>query len=384
MRPAARVAAAIEILDLWLGSEARAERLLRDWGRANRYAGSKDRRAISDMVYDCLRRRRSLAWGRGEDGRALMIGWCAAEGWPLDEVFCGDRFAPPPLAEAERAAPGPAPEATRLDHPDWLTDELRRSLGGDYETILTAMQARAPADLRVNRLKASRDAARVRLAREGIETAPVDIAPDALRAAPGAPVARTGAFADGWVEPQDAASQAAAMAAPPAPGEAVLDYCAGGGGKALALAAFGPARVVAHDIDPSRMRGLPARAARAGARIEIRGPDDLGEEMFDLVFVDAPCSGSGAWRRDPEAKWRLSPERLAALTRAQEAAFRGGLARLRPGGRIVYATCSLLTCENEGRAARFAADGRLTRLAERRFSPADGGDGFYCCVFTTG
>jgi 16S rRNA (cytosine967-C5)-methyltransferase len=180
------------------------------------------------------------------------------------------------------------------------------------------------------------------------------------------------------VELQDAASQAVADALLPLdPGARVLDYCAGGGGKALALAAQG-ARVSAHDADPRRMVDIPARAARAGARIEVLAPGTLGARVFDAVLVDAPCSGSGAWRRQPEAKWRLDPERLAALGALQADVLIAAARHVRPGRRLLYATCSLLAAENGGIVDRFLAETPgFAREWERRLTPRDGGDGFY-------
>ncbi len=189
-------------------------------------------------------------------------------------------------------------------------------------------------------------------------------------------VKSSAAFREGLVELQDAASQAVAdMLLPVVPGARVLDYCAGGGGKALALAASG-ARVTAHDADPRRMADLPERARRAGARIEVA--ERLGRERFDLVLVDAPCSGSGAWRRQPEAKWRLDEARLAALTALQGEVLRAAARHVAAGGTLAYATCSLLDAENGAVVEGFLAETpRFARVAERRLTPLDGGDGFY-------
>lgn len=385
MTPAARLAAAIEVLAAIEAVDEPADRVVAAWGRANRYAGSKDRAAVADRVYDCLRRRRSLAWRLQADGaRAAVLGSVLAEGADPDALFTGVGHAPAPLTADERAAlalpPPPAPDPVRLDYPDWLDGPLRDSLGAALEASMTALQARAPVDLRVNTLKADLAAARAALAGEEIEAAPVALAPTCLRAAPGAAVARTRAYAEGLVELQDAASQAAALFAAPKPGETALDFCAGGGGKTLALAAAmrGEGRLIAHDAAPRRMRDLPARLARAGARAEIATGAALGalEGACDLVFVDAPCSGSGAWRRDPAGKWRLTPARLADLRAAQQAALAQARRFVRPGGRLAYATCSMLACENAG---ALAACG-LTPRAELRLTPADGADGFYCAV----
>ncbi|MFV0474845.1 MAG: RsmB/NOP family class I SAM-dependent RNA methyltransferase [Pikeienuella sp.] len=382
MTPAARAAAAIGILDALIAGEGRAEPLLRAWGRANRYAGSKDRRAVADIVYDGLRRPRSLGWRSGASGgRGIVHGLALAEGRGVEEIFSGARHAPSPLVDEERRAPaGDPPDPVRHDHPDWLLAPLRESLGARYGACLMALGGRAPVDLRANRLKGGREAALAALAEDGIAAEPLGAA-DAIRCPPGAPVARSRAYRDGLVEPQDEASQAGAAFAAPAPGETVLDFCAGGGGKALAFASLmgGRGRIVAHDVAPARMRDLPSRAARAGARIEIADAAGLGrlKAAVDLVFVDAPCSGSGAWRRDPEAKWSLTPETLDRRIEDQRAAFAAALDYMRPGGRIVYATCSILAAENGAQARALAARHGLTLEAELIRLPDEGADGFY-------
>jgi 16S rRNA (cytosine967-C5)-methyltransferase len=385
MTPAARLAAAIEVLESYEREDAPADRLLAAWGRANRYAGSKDRAAIADRVYTVLRRWRSLAWPlRAETARAAVIGSVLAEGGDPAALFDGQRYGPAPLTDAERAAlaspPPPPPDPVRLDYPDWLDGRLRDSLGDRFETVMAALRERAPADLRVNALRTDREAARAALAAEGVETDPVALSPLALRAAPGAPIARTGAYADGLVEPQDAASQAVAEFAAARPGETTLDVCAGGGGKTLALAAAqrNEGLIAAWDADLRRMRDLPARAARAGAAIRLL--DAAGLEALrgrcDLVLVDAPCSGSGSWRRDPGGKWRLTAARLADLVALQARLLTEAASFAAPGGRIVFATCSLLSEETAPPAPQgWREAARLT------LTPAEGGDGFGAARF---
>jgi 16S rRNA (cytosine967-C5)-methyltransferase len=385
MTPAARLAAAIEALETFEREDAPADRLLAAWGRANRYAGSKDRAAVADLFYAMLRRRRSLAWPlRADTPRAAAIGLVLAEGGDPAALFDGARHGPAPLTADERAAlaepPPLPPDPVRLDYPDWLDAPLRASLGPAFEASMAALQERAPVDMRVNRLKVDLATARVALAEDGVEAAPVPGAPLCLRAAPGARVVRSRAYAEGLVELQDAASQRAALFAEAQPGETVLDFCAGGGGKTLALAAElgGRGRVIAWDAAPARMKDLPARAARAGAEIGIADAPALEALRggCDLVFVDAPCSGSGAWRRDPGGKWRLTPERLAALRAQQAAVLAEAAAFAAPGGRILYVTCSLLADENAPPAPSGWAVAR--RLA---LTPADGADGFGCLAF---
>jgi len=393
MTPGARAAAAIGLLDRVLAGEA-AERALTRWARASRFAGSGDRAAVRDFVFDALRCRRShlAASGQGaETGRALILGGVVAAGGDPDAVFSGAGHAPPPLDAAERAAlaaaPAPAdwPAAVRLDIPDWLEPELRASLGDAAEAVLATMRARAPVFVRVNSARIDRDGAIAALAADGTEAVPEPLAETALRLGRGATKLRAAAaYRDGLVELQDAASQAVVADLPLAGCRRVLDYCAGGGGKTLAMAARHPdAAYVAHDADPRRMADLPDRARRAGIAVALRDTAGLaGEAAFDLVLCDVPCSGSGSWRRAPEAKWRLTPDRLADLHEIQAAILAEAAGHVAPGGRLAYITCSLLDAENEAQAARFLAarpGWRITR--ERRLTPADGGDGFYLAVF---
>jgi 16S rRNA (cytosine967-C5)-methyltransferase len=392
MTPAARNQAAIEILEGWAPGRP-MDRLLTGWGRAHRFAGSGDRAAIADLVYDALRRWRSLGWpeGAGAEGARARLLALAAEAGAVEAVFSGARHAPAPPTEAERAwlarregELAGAPEAVRLDVPDWLLPEFRASLGARTAAVLEALRGRAPVDLRVNRLKGDAAAAREALAEAGVETEPAPLAPDGLRVTAGARALRRAApLLDGRVEVQDAASQAVAAFACARPGERALDFCAGGGGKALALAAEmgGAGEVVAHDAAPARMADLPGRAAREGAAIRVL-PGAVPEAgRFDLVFADAPCSGSGAWRRNPDAKWALTPEGLARMTGLQAQVLDAAARFVRPGGRLVYATCSLLEAENGAAAAAFAARGGPEPAEVLRLTPLEGGDGFFAARF---
>ncbi|MEL6235352.1 MAG: RsmB/NOP family class I SAM-dependent RNA methyltransferase, partial [Pseudomonadota bacterium] len=293
MTPGGRIAAAIEILDAIIapppGQGALADHALRDWGRRHRFAGAGDRRAIADLVYDGLRRRRSLGWRLGESGRGVMLA-LAAECGAL-EPFSGEGHAPPRPTDDERAAlarAGPPDAAVALDCPAWLETRLRADLGAAFVPVMLALQHRAPLHLRVNRLKADRTSAIHALAQDHITAVPLAEDPDALAVDDGARLLRrSAAFASGLVEIQDLSSQRVARLARAAPGETLLDYCAGGGGKALALAAHqggayqgGAARgeagrIFAHDAAPARMGDLPKRAERAGARIVLCPPAAL-------------------------------------------------------------------------------------------------------------
>ncbi len=374
MTPAARAGAAIAVLDAILAGD-NAEHALTGWARAARYAGSGDRAAVRDLVFQALRRRRSAAArGGGDSGRGLILGLAreAGEaGW-----FSGAPHGPAPERPDEAGREPAGDEA--LDVPDWLAPRLRAALGADYTAVMQAMRDRAPVVLRVNAGRIGRDEAMTRLAAEGIATRPNSLAALALEVTDGArKVQHSDSFAAGLVELQDAASQAVVEALPLADGLRVLDLCAGGGGKTLAMAARARLSLWAHDAAPRRMADLPQRAARAGAAVILTDSPEAAAP-YDLVLTDVPCSGSGSWRRDPEGKWALTPGRLAGLAGVQD----GILARaatLAP--RIAYATCSFLREENEDRIAAFLSGHLDWRLqADHRFTPLDGGDGFFLAI----
>ncbi|WP_071798582.1 RsmB/NOP family class I SAM-dependent RNA methyltransferase [Natronohydrobacter thiooxidans] len=379
MTPAARHQAAIEILDRILGG-APAEQALTGWARGARYAGAKDRAAIRDLVFDVLRCKRSCAHlGGSMTGRGLILGLLRSAGQEAGAIFTGQTHAPPPLTAEEAAyQPPPLPEPVALDCPDWLMPAFTASLGDDHVAVLQALRQRAPVFLRVNLARIGRDAAMARLAEEGIATRPHPLAPSALEVIGNARgVQRSGAYAEGLVELQDAASQAVIADLPALEGLRVLDYCAGGGGKSLAMAALG-AQVTAHDANPARMRDLPARAARAGVTVPMLAAP---AGQFDLVLCDVPCSGSGSWRRAPGGKWGLTPERLAQLRQIQRAILDQVAPRVRPGGWLAYVTCSLFALENQAQIADFAArHAEFSLQSSRSLTPLEGGDGFYLAL----
>ncbi|MGF1447080.1 MAG: RsmB/NOP family class I SAM-dependent RNA methyltransferase [Pikeienuella sp.] len=391
MTPSARVAAAIAVIDDWWAGEAGLDRVLAGWGRANRYAGSSDRRALADLVYDAIRRLRSSLWVAGAPdlgavaapGRPALLGALRQDGADPAAFFDGSRHGPAPLSADERAGRplAEAPSAVALDLPDWLMTEDR--LGEVPRAGLDRQRVRAPLHLRASSQKGGPARAAELLAEDGIETEPGPLAPDCLTVRSGArQVARSRAYLHGHVEIQDAASQAVAIfGAPEVAAPLVLDLCAGAGGKALALAdrlASG-GRVLAHDISAARLAELPPRAARAGLRIETRAPGALHnlEGRCDLVLVDAPCSGSGAWARNPDAKWRLTEPRLAELCQLQAALITQAAGLTRPGGLVVYATCSMMPVENRAAVDQALSDAPLTLEQTRSWSPLDGGDGFF-------
>jgi 16S rRNA (cytosine967-C5)-methyltransferase len=385
MTPGARLAAAIGILDRILDGEGAEPALIR-WARQNRYAGSGDRAAIRDIVFDGLRRKRSAAaLGGVMSGRGIVLGLVLQQGQDPDTLFTGTGYAPPVLSGAERQVierPVGASPDVEHDVQDWVWDILCADHGEAAPAIAQALRDRAEVHLRVNLAQADRDTARVRLSEQGIETAPHPLAHTALRViGPDRKLRQSAAFQTGLVEFQDAASQHAVTALGPLKGLTVLDYCAGGGGKSLAVAAAG-ARVTAHDAAPDRMSDLADRAARAGARIDVCPPDRLeAGRRFDLVLVDAPCSGSGAWRRSPDAKWRMTPGDLSAYVALQGQILNKAVQYCRPGGRLAYATCSLFRAENAAQAARASSELPLRLLHDRQLTPLDGGDGFYISVF---
>jgi len=379
MTPAARAAAAIEAIDA-IRAGTPAEKALTTWARRSRYAGSKDRAAVRDLVFSVLRRWRSTAAeGGGKSGRARLLGLLRQQGKDPSEVFSGAVHAPAPLTPAEAAVPetGEPPAPVRLDLPDWLWPGWQASLGAEAEAVAALFRDRAPVFVRANRARITREALAAELAAEGIETRPHPLSPTALEVltAPRA-IAGTAAFAEGRAELQDAASQAVADALPEA--RRVLDFCAGGGGKSLALAARFEADFAVHDAAPRRLAPLWPRAERAGARLRPWRP---GEGDFGLVLCDVPCSGSGAWRRAPEGKWRLTAERLDALCELQQQILAAAAPLVAGGGTLAYATCSVLDRENDGAVARFLErHSGWHQGTARRFSPAEGGDGLFVAL----
>ncbi|MFS8039318.1 RsmB/NOP family class I SAM-dependent RNA methyltransferase [Xanthobacter sp. AM11] len=368
MTPAARLSAAIEILADVAARRRPVSDALKDWGLAHRFAGSGDRAAIAGLIYDTLRRRASAAHVMGsEEPRALVLGMlvlmrgldAAAIGLLAD----GGRFAPAPLTadeQARLAAPdlAGAPPFVRGDYPQWLHASLRHVFGEDAVAEGQALAARAPLDLRVNTLKGDPEAARAALAH--LHPGPGRFSPLALRIVLDAegkapPVTSEPAFLKGEVEVQDEGSQLAAIIAQPLPGTQVLDLCAGAGGKTLEFAALmdNKGQLYAHDSDIRRLKPMHERLARAGVRnVQVRSPrgaEDVLADLeghMDLVLVDAPCTGTGTWRRNPDAKWRVRPGALAQRVAEQAKILEDAARYVRPGGRLAYVTCSLLDEEN--------------------------------------
>jgi len=417
MRDGGRVSAAIEVLTEIEARHFPVKMALKRWGEAARYAGSKDRAFVSGLVLDALRRKRSLGWMMGDaTARGVVLGVLAFTWkWPVERIAeaGSEEHGFGALSEAEQARlkdpvsldGAPAPVAG--DYPDWLEPHLARALGAGQAVEMAALSERAPVDLRINTLKA--DAERGAKALAPINAAPAGILPNAFRIPAPAAADRTPsveavpAFSKGWFEVQDLGSQIAAAVAGEVKGKQVLDFCAGGGGKTLALAAAmgNSGQIFAHDSDARRLADTIRRGQRAGVRnLQIRSPIEAQplkglEGKIDVVFVDAPCTGAGTWRRHPDAKWRLSPDQLAKRQIEQDSVMEDASTFVKPGGRMVYVTCSLLTEENEDRVAAFldrhpeftarpiALDGvtHVTPEGYLRLTPHRAGtDGFFAAV----
>jgi 16S rRNA (cytosine967-C5)-methyltransferase len=422
MRLPGRMAAAIEILEDIDRRHRPVADALKSWGLDNRFAGSADRAAIGNFVYDALRKRLSHAWAMGADSARALVLSVAVRDWgePLDEMsdlFAQDTHAPETLSadEVHRLSMtdpfADAPDHVRADLPKWTLPHL--PFGDDLVMEGRGIAERPPLDLRVNTLKSSRDKVLKALGRFGAVA--TELSPLGIRIPAGVRDSRTPnvqveeSFLKGGFEVQDQGSQLVTLLAAAKPGEQVLDLCAGAGGKTLAMAAGmdNKGQLFAHDSDRHRLAPIYDRLKRNGVRnAQVRPPaegalDDLAGRM-DLVLIDAPCTGSGTWRRRPDAKWRLTLEQMGERVAEQRAILAEGARYVRPGGRLVYVTCSILDDENSVQAAAFATaqpqfaamdagrvlgalalTGRVRALSTGVLTtPArTGTDGFYCAMF---
>ena len=430
MTPGAQVAAAIDILTVIDTGDRPADDAAADYFRRRRYIGAKDRAHIAGHVYAVLRHRAALDWWIGiyrvdvGPRSRVIAALVLIEGWrPETIVACcdGDRFRPARLSEAEerlvrgltaRTLRHPEmPRAVANDLPEWLVPYLDRVFGKGLESEMAALNAPATTDLRVNLLKADRETANRALAREGASAEPTPLSPIGLRLRERVPLGNLSAFKEGLVEVQDESSQIAALLADAQPGMRVVDFCAGAGGKTLALAAgmANRGKLVACEVSLRRLERSARRLRRAGVsnveRRALTGERDKWVKRhaggFHRVFVDVPCLGTGTWRRNPDAKWRSGPEDLAELVERQQQILRSAARLVRPGGRLIYATCSLLREEDEAQAEAFLAaepDFSLLPIARAwdetiggaspggqhylRLTPAQHGtDGFFVAVF---
>jgi len=423
MRLPGRIAAAIEVLADIEARKRPVSEALKAWGLANRFAGAGDRAAIGNLVYDALRRKQSHAALMGsESPRALVLSVVVREwGISVDDLvqnFAGDTHAPQTITPDEKTAlearsSDVHPEGhIAADVPEWVAPQLAESFGDDWVAEAQAMAARPPLDLRVNSLKSNPDRVLKSLSRFSPEAGPVT--PNGIRIAAGTGDSRTPnvltdeAYLKGWFEVQDQGSQAVSLLVDARPGEQVLDLCAGAGGKTLAMAAAmnNKGQIFAFDSDRNRLAPIYDRLKRNGVRnVQVRPPepgalDDLVGKL-DRVVIDAPCTGSGTWRRQPTAKWKLTPEQVAQRVEEQREILEQGVTYVKPGGALVYITCSILPDENSRQATAFldrhpdfeAVPGNTLWMkhfsgtkARARFSPeggillsplSTGTDGFY-------
>jgi 16S rRNA (cytosine967-C5)-methyltransferase len=381
MRDGARQQAAIEILTSLENQRQPAADAVKAWMLSHRFAGSKDRAEIGDLVFGALRWKQSSAWRMGADDPrawvwgALRWGFGKSAEW-IEQSTHDDPHAPAPPTEAERAALAGAtldgaPAHVRGDYPEWLDESFARMFGDERAEEGAALAAPAPLDLRTNALKTSRE----KLIEALSESPKLKERPQASPHTPEGvripwsqgrnfPWATEQTFVKGWFEVQDEGSQLAARLSGAQPGMQVADVCAGGGGKTLALAALmqNKGQIFAYDVDGRRLAPVKERADRAGVRnVQIRAPmrtkdalEDLRGRM-DIVFVDAPCTGSGTWRRNPDSKWRLRPNALVKRLEEQREALAMAAPLVKPGGALVYVTCSVLPEENEDQVAAFLA-----------------------------
>jgi 16S rRNA (cytosine967-C5)-methyltransferase len=376
MTPSARLSAAIEVFADIETRRRPAADTLKDWGLSHRFAGSGDRAAIAGLAYDALRRRASSAWLMDEaSARAVLIGMLRRERGlataDIEALCSGARFAPEPLTEAEKSALegralADAPAHVQGDYPDWLDPYFARAFGDERAGEGEALASRAPLDLRVNSLAATRDDLAPKLSHLGAE--PARWSPMGLRIRLAAEAKSPAIHAEpvylkGQIEIQDEGSQLAAVLAAAEPGEQVVDLCAGAGGKTLALAAAmeNHGQIYATDSDKRRLVAIHDRLLRADARnVQVRTPRGEADVLSDLagradlVLIDAPCTGTGTWRRNPDAKWRIRPGALAERLKQQEAVLERAASLVKPGGRIAHVTCSVLVEENGDRIRAFA------------------------------
>ncbi len=435
MTPGARLAAAIEILEAIEDANTAADAIIRAYFRPRRYAGSKDRRAVGGRVFDVIRHRARLDWwiaGAAGDmqpsarlrvlASVLILDKETPEG--VKSLFDGSAHSPSSLDAAEEELlenlsgkpllHEAMPPGVVYEVPEWLDETLQGQWGENYEAEMTALNLPAPVDIRVNTGRVSRDQARKSLSIDHIKTEPAALSPIGLRLSERARLEETKAFKKGLIEVQDQGSQLIALLCETKPGMTVVDYCAGAGGKTLALAdamalqggEASKGALIACDISSKRLSGMDDRLKRCGVKkIQKLVLDDEPalaalEGTADRVLVDVPCSGTGAWRRHPEARWRLTPERLDQHVGEQQKVLEAAAKLVKPGGHLIYATCSVLIQENENQVEAFLDNHRIftlmpiadiwSRILPTPCPPSETGvrltpastdtDGFYCAV----
>ena len=380
MRPAAQIQAAIELL-LEIEIERRpADRILSNYYRSRRYIGSKDKAAISETVYEVLRQKGALSWLATESAmddspRSWVLLYLIKNKRDVDELFIGDEYSPDIMTDNEAAASVQAsrlvqeneienaPASARLNLPEWLFPIMQASLGESFEAEMEVLQQRAELCIRTNTLKTTRENLQITVQQEDLETKETRFSPWGLTVAQKISFNHLQAFKDGLFEIQDQGSQLIALATGVKPGDKVVDFCAGAGGKSLALAAQMENKGVIHacDVHTKRLENLARRKKRAGVHnIQTHVLSSERDKWvkrqagkMDVVLVDAPCTGTGTWRRSPDARWNLELENLESLKSLQSSILESSARLVKPGGKLVYATCSLLTAENEEQIQRF-------------------------------
>ncbi|MBI1364009.1 MAG: methyltransferase domain-containing protein [Proteobacteria bacterium] len=379
MQYPAQIQAATELLAQIESSNLPADRLMAGYFRPRRYIGSKDKKVIAEAVYAMQRGRGVLAWAVGEVGlplsaRSMTLAWLVQNKQRVADIFTGAQYQPEPLDEIETKA---LPKLIKLDfetapadaehnYPAWLEASLKAAFGLRFADAMQAMNTRAPLDLRANTLKINRDDLMQRLRANGVDVMRAPHAPDGLRVADNKSLFTMQEFKDGLFEVQDEGSQIAARMSAVQPGMKVIDFCAGAGGKTLALAAMmgNKGRLQALDVADSKLKELRKRIARAGVdNVNARPITNEWDawlkrqkDSADVVLVDAPCSGSGTWRRNPDSKWRLTPQTLQEVADKQRNILHSASRLVKHGGRLVYITCSVLPEENQGQIDAFLAD----------------------------
>ena len=382
MTPGAHIAAAIEVLDQILAGE-NAEVSLIKWGRSNRFAGSGDRYAIRDIVYDALRQKNSLTKrSKNISGRSWIIALLKKREVNLDEYFGATRYSPPKIKKWELELLPIENESDLYDIPDWLWPKWKASLGIKAIEVAGTLKERANIFLRVNIIKGTREDAIQALEKDGIISKFHPTVSTALIVNKGTrKIKNSEAYNIGLVELQDASSQASVLKLNIDLNGPILDFCAGGGGKSLALSAYLNKPIFAYDANFERMKDLPNRARRSGANIRIIKSNDLKKSHYGLVFCDVPCSGSGSWRRDPEGKWSLTLQDYEKLLSLQKDILATASQLVKPNGNLVYATCSILKDENKAQIQKFLENENDWVFQKEKFSiPSELGDGFYFSI----
>jgi len=424
MRPAARIQSAIEILDLIFEGKRPADALIGDYFKARRYAGSKDRRSISERVYSILRKKAKLNWISEQlqitqSARIFALIDSILREEDIETIFTEGEYNPAPLQGKEEDVAhfmdtlldiSSAPQYVRLEFPEWLEADLTTSLGDDFDVILNALNEEAPLDLRINTLHPDAKKAAAVLAEENFETEVGPFSPICLRSQKKVKLGGHKSYQDGLIDIQDEGSQLIALLSQAKGCDMVMDFCAGGGGKTLALAAEmeNEGQLYALDISSTRLFKMKKRLERAKVTNvhlhPIKAENDPWlkgfESRVDRLLIDAPCSGIGAWRRNPESRWKMTPELLEDLLGRQERILQSSAHLVKQGGRLVYATCSLLKRENEDQIEKFLKENDnysivpITDVWAERFDtpcPFEGNfmtmrpdlhksDGFFCAI----